>query len=121
MGSSNSRIPSSPCLRCWATRMRAPRPIATGFVATAHAIRDRIIYHRLAAERASTAKGQKRVNYLSLEFLIGPLLSDVFCNLGLRSGALRRLFPGEHGELSFGLGSSRGRRSYQTGSIRRHW
>jgi glycogen phosphorylase len=37
----------------------------------------------LAAERASTAKGEKRVYYLSLEFLIGRLLSDVLCNLGL--------------------------------------
>jgi len=53
------------------------------FVATAHAIRDRIIYRWLAAERTSTAKGQKRVYYLSLEFLIGRLLSDVLCNLGL--------------------------------------
>src|SRR5258706_8904225 len=53
------------------------------FVATAHVIRDRIIYRWLAAERASTAKGQKLVYYLSLEFLIGRLLSDVLCNLGL--------------------------------------
>src|SRR5882724_8436972 len=53
------------------------------FVATAHVIRDRIIYRWLAAERASNAKGQKRVYYLSLEFLIGRLLSDVLCNLGL--------------------------------------
>jgi glycogen phosphorylase len=53
------------------------------FVATAYAIRDRIIHRWLAAERASTAKGQKRVYYLSLEFLIGRLLSDVLCNLGL--------------------------------------
>jgi glycogen phosphorylase len=53
------------------------------FVATAYAIRDRIIHRWLAAERASNAKGQKRVYYLSLEFLIGRLLSDVLCNLGL--------------------------------------
>src|ERR687888_315278 len=52
------------------------------FVATAYAIRDRIIHRWLAAERASTAKGQKRVYYLSLEFLIGRLLSDALCNLG---------------------------------------
>ena len=53
------------------------------FVATAYAIRDRIIYRWLASERASNAKGKKRVYYLSLEFLIGRLLSDVLCNLGL--------------------------------------
>src|SRR5262245_44257296 len=113
MSSSNSRAPSSASLRWWSARMRAPRPIATGFVATAHAIRDRIIYHWLAAERASTAKGQKRVYYLSLEFL--DRASAVRCVLQSgprryptrragqwRSGAPRRLFPGEHGELSFG-------------------
>jgi glycogen phosphorylase len=53
------------------------------FVATAHAIRDRIIHRWLAAERASKSQGRKRVYYLSLEFLIGRLLSDVLCNLGL--------------------------------------
>ncbi len=53
------------------------------FVATANAIRDRIIHRWLAAERTSYAKGRKRVYYLSLEFLIGRLLSDVLCNLGL--------------------------------------
>ncbi|MPZ39308.1 MAG: glycogen/starch/alpha-glucan family phosphorylase [Rhizobiales bacterium] len=53
------------------------------FVATAYAIRDRIIHRWLSAERESNAKGEKRVYYLSLEFLIGRLLSDVLCNLGL--------------------------------------
>src|SRR5215510_2815012 len=53
------------------------------FVATAYAIRDRIIHRWLSAERASNAQGRKRVYYLSLEFLIGRLLSDVLCNLGL--------------------------------------
>jgi hypothetical protein len=113
--------------------MRAPRPIVTGFVATAHAIPDRIIYHWLAAERTITAKGQKGVYYLSLEVL--DRSSAVRCVLQpgpqryhtrragqWRSGAPRHLFPGEHGELSFGNPwSSRGRRSYQTGSIRRRW
>jgi starch phosphorylase len=53
------------------------------FVATAYAIRDRIIYRWLEVERANTSQGRKRVYYLSLEFLIGRLLSDVLCNLGL--------------------------------------
>jgi starch phosphorylase len=53
------------------------------FVATAYAIRDRIIHRWLSAERASNAQGRKRVYYLSLEFLIGRLLSDVLGNLGL--------------------------------------
>jgi starch phosphorylase len=53
------------------------------FVATAYAIRDRIIHRWLSTERASNAQGRKRVYYLSLEFLIGRLLSDVLGNLGL--------------------------------------
>ncbi len=53
------------------------------FVATALALRDRVIHRWLAADRASEAKGRKRVYYLSLEFLIGRLLSDVVENLRL--------------------------------------
>jgi starch phosphorylase len=53
------------------------------FVAAALAIRDRIIHRWLSAERGSAAKGRKRVYYMSLEFLIGRLFSDVLCNLGL--------------------------------------
>ena len=53
------------------------------FLAAAFAIRDRIIHRWLATERASKANGSKRVYYLSLEFLIGRLFSDVLGNLGL--------------------------------------
>ncbi|MFZ0841298.1 MAG: glycogen/starch/alpha-glucan phosphorylase, partial [Xanthobacteraceae bacterium] len=53
------------------------------FLAAAFAIRDRIIHQWLATERANKANGGKRVYYLSLEFLIGRLLSDVLGNLGL--------------------------------------
>src|SRR3954451_25149094 len=53
------------------------------FVAAALAARDRIIHPWLAADRASYGKGRKRVYYLSLEFLIGRLFSDVLGNLGL--------------------------------------
>jgi glycogen phosphorylase len=53
------------------------------FVATALALRDRVIHRWLAADRASQAKGKKRVYYLSLEFLIGRLFSDVVENLRL--------------------------------------
>jgi glycogen phosphorylase len=51
------------------------------FVAAALALRDRVIHRWLAAERASHAKGRKRVYYLSLEFLIGRLFTDVVENL----------------------------------------
>ena len=53
------------------------------FVATALALRDRVIHRWLAADRASQARGRKRVYYLSLEFLIGRLFSDVVENLRL--------------------------------------
>jgi glycogen phosphorylase len=53
------------------------------FLATALALRDRVIHRWLAADRASQAKGRKRVYYLSLEFLIGRLFSDVVENLRL--------------------------------------
>jgi starch phosphorylase len=53
------------------------------FLATALALRDRVVERWLAADRASQAKGKKRVYYLSLEFLIGRLFTDVLENLRL--------------------------------------
>jgi starch phosphorylase len=53
------------------------------FLATALTLRDRIIQRWLAAERASRKQGRKRVYYLSLEFLIGRLFTDVVENLRL--------------------------------------
>src|SRR5712671_3229670 len=67
---------------------------ATGrdwFVATALALRDRIIHRWLAADRASLAQGRKSVYYLSLEFLIGRLLNDVVGNLRLTEVVPRAL------------------------------
>ena len=63
-----------------------PAPEATDrdrFVAAALALRDRIVHRWLAADRTSHAQGRKRVYYLSLEFLIGRLFSDVVENLRL--------------------------------------
>src|SRR6516164_8484293 len=51
------------------------------FVATALALRDRIIHRWLTVDRENHAKGRKRVYYMSLEFLIGRLLNDVVGNL----------------------------------------
>ncbi|MBV9203109.1 MAG: glycogen/starch/alpha-glucan phosphorylase [Alphaproteobacteria bacterium] len=65
------------------------------FVSTALALRDRIIHRWLRAERASDAKGRKRVYYLSLEFLIGRLFNDVVGNL--RCGELVRVALGDLG------------------------
>jgi starch phosphorylase len=53
------------------------------FVATALAVRDRIVDHWMASTRATYALGRKRVYYLSLEFLIGRLLFDALGNLQL--------------------------------------
>jgi starch phosphorylase len=53
------------------------------FVATALALRDRVIHRWLAVNRASHAEGKKHVYYLSLEFLIGRLFADVVENLRL--------------------------------------
>jgi starch phosphorylase len=53
------------------------------FVATALAVRDRIVDRWMQSTRATYAAGSKRVYYLSLEFLIGRLLIDSLNNLGL--------------------------------------
>ena len=52
------------------------------FVAAAHTIRDFVVERWLTSTRPG-AGGQKRVYYLSLEFLIGRLLTDTAGNLGL--------------------------------------
>ncbi len=62
-------------------------PIVAGdrdwFVATALAVRDRIVDRWMPSTRATYAAGGKRVYYLSLEFLIGRLLFDALTNLDL--------------------------------------
>jgi starch phosphorylase len=53
------------------------------FLATALAVRDRVIDRWLQATRAAYEQGEKQVYYLSLEFLVGRLLRDNVSNLGL--------------------------------------
>lgn len=53
------------------------------FVATALAVRDRIVDRWLAATKLGYAENQRHVYYLSLEFLIGRLLMDALNNLGI--------------------------------------
>ncbi|HET9148506.1 MAG TPA: glycogen/starch/alpha-glucan phosphorylase, partial [Acetobacteraceae bacterium] len=53
------------------------------FVALALALRDRVVERWIATTNSVYASGQKRVYYLSLEFLIGRLLFDTLTNLGL--------------------------------------
>jgi starch phosphorylase len=54
------------------------------FVATALAVRDRIVDRWIETTRRTQASGRKRVYYLSLEFLIGRLLTDSMSNLGIQ-------------------------------------
>jgi starch phosphorylase len=64
------------------------------FFATALAVRDRIVDGWIASTRTTYARDEKRVYYLSLEFLIGRLLGDAMRNLALlepASEALRAL------------------------------
>jgi starch phosphorylase len=51
-------------------------------------VRDHVIERWIESARVSKERGAKRVYYLSLEFLIGRLLRDALCNLGL-TGAIR--------------------------------
>jgi starch phosphorylase len=53
------------------------------YVATALAVRDQAVDRWIQTTRQVYASGQKRVYYLSLEFLIGRLLGAYLCNLQL--------------------------------------
>jgi glycogen phosphorylase len=53
------------------------------YVATALAVRDQAVDRWFVTNRETAASGQKRVYYLSLEFLIGRLLSEYLGNLQL--------------------------------------
>ena len=61
------------------------------FVATALAVRDRIVDHWMDATRKTYRDGRKRVYYFSFEFLIGRLLFDALGNLGLTAIAREAL------------------------------
>ena len=53
-------------------------------IATSLAVRDRLVVHWMKSTRQIYAGEEKRVYYLSMEFLIGRLLIDSLSNLGLR-------------------------------------
>jgi starch phosphorylase len=63
------------------------------FVAAALAVRDHTVECWLESSRRNTEAGGKRVYYLSLEFLIGRLLSDTIGNLGLEAQIREALAP----------------------------
>src|SRR5690349_5304768 len=72
------------------------------FVATALAVRDRVMHSWLGSDPEGRAKSRKRVYYLSLEFLIGRLLADVMGNLGVA-----KLFYAALGDLGVNLNALR--------------
>ncbi len=51
--------------------------------ATIKVIRDRLVDKWIASTKKAYARGDKRVYYLSLEFLIGRLMRDAIANLGM--------------------------------------
>lgn len=51
------------------------------FIAAALAVRDRIVERWIASQKSCYSENQRRVYYLSLEFLIGRLLMDALNNL----------------------------------------
>jgi starch phosphorylase len=64
------------------------------FMAAAHAIRDHVVDRWIATTRRVYAQNQKRVYYLSVEFLIGRVLFDTLSNLEMAADmrkALREL------------------------------
>ncbi|HVI28042.1 glycogen/starch/alpha-glucan phosphorylase [Hansschlegelia sp.] len=72
---------------------RSPETASTRdwFVATALAVRDRIVDRWVLEHAPDHARPRKRVYYLSLEFLIGRLLFDALHNLGLTEAAREAL------------------------------
>ncbi|MEO0693502.1 MAG: glycogen/starch/alpha-glucan phosphorylase, partial [Pseudomonadota bacterium] len=60
-------------------------------VAMTLAVRDCIVDRWFASTRATYDGGEKRVYYLSMEFLIGRLLEDAISNLGLTDVANRAI------------------------------
>ena len=60
-------------------------------VATALAVRDRVVDRWMDATRHTYRDGRKRVYYFSLEFLIGRLLFDALGNLGITATAREAL------------------------------
>jgi starch phosphorylase len=63
------------------------------FIATALAVRDRVVERWMVSTTASYAQHRRRVYYLSLEFLIGRLLVNSLTNLGLTE-AMRAALAG---------------------------
>ena len=68
------------------------------FIAAALTVRDRIVHRWAETKRRNRSENRKTIYYLSLEFLIGRLFSDVLGNLGLTD-----LFKAALGDLGVDL------------------
>lgn len=82
------------------------------YLATAHAVRDRIMDRFIATMGAHEAANTRRVYYLSLEYLMGRTLYNNMCNSGLLEATQRALAELGHAlptldeeELDMGLGN----------------
>ena len=64
-------------------KVRADASDRDWFLATALAVRDRIVQGWQTSYHKTNTGGTKRVYYMSLEFLIGRLMFDALTNLGL--------------------------------------
>ncbi|MBZ9674757.1 glycogen/starch/alpha-glucan phosphorylase [Mesorhizobium sp. ES1-1] len=73
-------------LRALKYRVGKDTTVATQYdwlTASIMVVRDRIVDHWMQATKEAYEQQEKRVYYLSLEFLIGRLMRDAFSNLGL--------------------------------------
>ena len=70
--------------------MRRSPSRTTGSTASIKVVRDRIIDQWIKSTKEAYDAKEKRVYYLSLEFLIGRLMRDAFSNLGLSGRDARR-------------------------------
>lgn len=73
-------------LRSLTYRVGKNASVATGYDwlhATIKVVRDRLIDQWIASTKKAYERGDKRVYYLSLEFLIGRLMRDAVSNLGM--------------------------------------
>ena len=76
----------------------------TGYVAAALALRDRIIDRWMESTRETYQRGDKRVYYLSLEFLVGRSFRDCMTNLELTE-AMAGALDGSRGRYRNGAGA----------------
>ena len=77
---------SSEILKALKYRIGKDATVATPhdwLTASINVVRDRIVDHWIASTKETYDLKEKRVYYLSLEFLIGRLMRDAFSNLGL--------------------------------------